>query len=61
MKSKEVLLLPTAQKILAQFGQDLKLARLHRQLSTEQIAERANISRSTLWQINWASVVTSKK
>jgi transcriptional regulator with XRE-family HTH domain len=51
MKSKQVLLLPTAQKILAQLGQDLKLARLRRQLSTEQIAERANISRSTLWQI----------
>lgn len=43
--------LPTAQKIITQLGEDIKLARLRRKLSAEQVAERANISRSTLWQI----------
>ncbi|MFN8353709.1 MAG: helix-turn-helix transcriptional regulator [Spirosomataceae bacterium] len=46
-----ILLLPTAQKIITQLGEDIKLARLRRKLSAEQVAERANISRSTLWQI----------
>ena len=51
MRSKTVFLLPTAQKILSQVGEDIKLARLRRKLTTEQVAERAGISRSTLWQI----------
>jgi DNA-binding XRE family transcriptional regulator len=51
MKSKAIILLPTASKILTQLGEDIKLARLRRKLSTEQVAERAGISRSTLWQI----------
>jgi transcriptional regulator with XRE-family HTH domain len=51
MKPKSTLLLPTASKILTQLGEDIKLARLRRKLSTEQVAERAGISRSTLWLI----------
>ncbi|MES2517041.1 MAG: helix-turn-helix domain-containing protein [Bacteroidota bacterium] len=51
MKSKSTLLLPTASKILTQLGEDIKLARLRRKLCTEQVAERAGISRSTLWLI----------
>jgi transcriptional regulator with XRE-family HTH domain len=51
MKSKANVLLPTTSKILAQLGEDIKLARLRRKLSTEQVSERAGISRSTLWQI----------
>jgi transcriptional regulator with XRE-family HTH domain len=46
-----MLLLPSQQKILNQLGEDIKLARLRRKLSAEQVAERAGISRSTLWQI----------
>lgn len=41
-------LLPKHQRILADFGENLKLARLRRQLSAEQVAERAGVSRSTL-------------
>lgn len=33
----------------------MKLARLRRKLSTEQVADRANISRSTLWAIEKGS------
>ena len=32
-------------------GDNIKLARLRRELTAEQVAERAGISRSTLWQI----------
>jgi len=39
------------QKVLSQMGEDIKLARLRRKLSTVQVAERAGISRPTLWQI----------
>jgi transcriptional regulator with XRE-family HTH domain len=38
-------------KILSVMGEDIKLARLRRKLSAEQVAERAGISRPTLWQI----------
>jgi transcriptional regulator with XRE-family HTH domain len=46
-----MILLPNHQRILEQLGEDIKLARLRRKLNTEQVAERAGISRSTLWQI----------
>ena len=45
------LLLPSLKKILEGFGENIKLARLRRKLSAEQVAERANISRPTLWSI----------
>ena len=44
-------LLPRLTKILEGLGEDIKLARLRRRLSAAQVAERAGISRSTLWQI----------
>ena len=48
---ESVVLLPKAQKILNDLGGNIKLARLRRKLSTSQVAERAGISRATLWQI----------
>jgi len=51
MKRQKYTLLPRLTKILEELGEDIKLARLRRRLSTTQIAERAGISRSTLWQI----------
>lgn len=51
MKSRTVQILPSVGKILAEFGQNIKLARLRRKLSTEQVAQRANISRPTLLSI----------
>jgi transcriptional regulator with XRE-family HTH domain len=41
----------SASKILPLLGERLKLARLRRRLRAESVAERAGISRSTLWQI----------
>lgn len=39
---------PKISKILIQLGENIKLARLRRRLSTQQISERAGISRPTL-------------
>jgi transcriptional regulator with XRE-family HTH domain len=50
MKEK-VTIMPKGKKILTTLGENIKLARLRRKLGTEQIAERAGISRNTLWQI----------
>jgi len=55
MKNKKLILLPESIKILCELGENLKLARLRRKLSTQQISERANINRSTLWRIEKGS------
>ena len=51
MRLRKVVLLPKMEKTLVQVGENIKLSRLRRKLSTEQVAERANISRPTLWNI----------
>ncbi len=51
MKSVKSQLLPSVAKILTEFGENIKLARLRRKLSAEQVAQRANISRPTLLSI----------
>lgn len=51
MQSKMTQVLPSVGKILTDFGENIKLARLRRKLSAEQVAERANISRPTLLSI----------
>jgi transcriptional regulator with XRE-family HTH domain len=48
---KKTALLPSIQKVLIEFGENIKLARLRRKFSAEQVAERANISRKTLWAV----------
>jgi transcriptional regulator with XRE-family HTH domain len=51
MKSKKQILFPKYQKILEQVGENIKLARKRRSLTTIQVAERAGIDRSTLYEI----------
>lgn len=51
MNRKRVVLLPKARKLLDVLGENIKIARLRRKLSTEQVAERANVSRPTLASI----------
>lgn len=51
MKTKKQVLLPQFQKILDQLGENIKLARKRRNLTTIQVAERAGINRTTLYQI----------
>jgi transcriptional regulator with XRE-family HTH domain len=48
VKSKKTILLPTAEKVLKELGENIKLARKRRRLTTIQVAERAGIARSTL-------------
>ena len=43
-----MILLPKTEKILLNLGERIKLARLRKNYSSELIAERAGISRSTL-------------
>ena len=51
MPKNTVTLTPKYKKLLKTVGQQFKLARLRRKLSTKLIAERAGISRATLWSI----------
>ena len=51
MKTKSQILLPKVQKSIVELGENIKLARLRRKFSAEQVAERANISRPTLLSI----------
>ena len=48
---KRAHLLPKQKKILIILGENIKLARLRRKLSAEQVSERAGISRRTLVSI----------
>lgn len=43
--------LPKFQLLLEQMGQNIKLARKRRKLTTVQVAERAGIARSTLYLV----------
>ena len=51
MKNKNNVLLPKNRRVLAKTGENIRLASLRRKLSTQQISERAGISRATLWNI----------
>ena len=51
MTKKKMIILPKTRKILDEMGENIKLARLRRKFSSEQVAERANISRPTLTAI----------
>jgi len=51
MNSKKQVLFPKHQKVLEQVGENIKLARKRRKLTTIQVSERAGIDRSTLYQI----------
>ena len=51
MSKKSVIIMPDTQRVLENMGEQIKLARLRRNLSVELIAERADISRATLWAV----------
>lgn len=51
MKNRTITLTPKSEKMLIELGGNIKLAWLRRKLTTEQVCEWANISRTTLWQI----------
>ena len=51
MPNNSAILFPKLERILDTVGEQIKLARLRRKLSSEQVAERAGIGRSTLVRI----------
>ena len=55
MGKKSIVLLPQTKSKLDAMGEQIKMARLRRKLSAELVAERANISRATLWAVEKGS------
>lgn len=51
MEKRNIVLLPKTKEILSQMGEQIKMARLRRKLSAELVAERAGVSRTTLWSV----------
>lgn len=51
MKKAAYKISPQTTKILETMGEQIKLARLRRRLATTLVAERAGISRATLWKV----------
>ena len=48
-------IVPATEEILKTMGEQIKLARLRRNLSVELVAERAGISRVSLWNVEKGS------
>ena len=44
-------ILPGTEEILQTMGEQIKLARLRRNLTVELVSERAGISRASLWKV----------
>ncbi len=55
MNSKKQILFPKHQKMLEILGENIKLARKRRNLTTIQVSDRANIGRNTLYLIEKGS------
>lgn len=51
MKKAAYNILPDTEEILKTLGEQIKLARLRRNLTAELVAERAGVSRATLWKV----------
>lgn len=51
MSRKKQVIFPKYHKIMEQVGENIKLARKRRKLTTLQVAERAGIDRTTLYHI----------
>ena len=55
MGKKSINLLPQTKAKLEIMGEQIKMARLRRKLSTELVSQRARISRATLWAVEKGS------
>ena len=51
MKKAAYNIVPATENIFKTMGEQIKLARLRRDLSAELVAERAGISRASLWKV----------
>jgi transcriptional regulator with XRE-family HTH domain len=59
MKRREQILFPKHQKMMETMGTNLQLARKRRKLTAVQVAERANISRTTLYHLEQGKAAVS--
>ena len=59
MSRNRPVLFPNHQRLLVQLGERLRLARKRRKLTTGQVAERAGISRSTLYHLEMGEANSS--
>ena len=50
-QTRKVAILPQTEKRMQTMGEQIRLARLRRKLSASLVAERAGISRQTLWKV----------
>ncbi|OIO11943.1 MAG: transcriptional regulator [Elusimicrobia bacterium CG1_02_63_36] len=55
MRIKRPPILPKSKKILEELGTNLRLARLRRRLTAAQVAERAHLSRMTIYSVEKGS------
>lgn len=53
--SHRAIILPAQQKILTQMGQQIRMARLRRNISVNLAAERAGVSRQSVWAVEKGS------
>lgn len=51
MKKAAYNIVPSTEDVLRTLGEQIKLARLRRDLPVETVAEKAGISRSSLWKV----------
>tara|TARA_R110002049_G_scaffold166707_2_gene332818 strand:- start:618 stop:938 length:321 start_codon:yes stop_codon:yes gene_type:complete len=59
MSRNSIVLLPKNKKLLQAVGENIKLARLRRKLTMDQVSERAGISRPTLSSLEKGSASIS--
>ena len=59
MGKKSVTLLPKTGKILEQMGEQIRLARMRRKISIALAAERAGVSRASVWAVEKGSAAVA--
>ena len=59
MGKKAVVLMPKTSKLLAQMGEQIRLARMRRKLSIALVAERAAVSRASVWAVEKGSAAVA--
>lgn len=52
---KKILATPKTIRILETVGEQIRLARLRRKITVQMVAERANVSRQTVWKVEKGS------
>ena len=55
MGRKSIITLPQTNQILMTIGEQIKLTRLRRKLSSELVSQHVGISRATLWSVEKGS------